>query len=108
MAMTPDDLVPDKLKQTQENIKELCQAVKAIEAASSKLEELINWLLKSEMSLTQRVNEEAKTHQESQRLGGNLRENLREAARAKELSPRYREDARKLYKEVALLCGIQL
>lgn len=106
LAVTPDDVVPDKLKRTQENIKELCQAGKAIAALGPKLEEMINWLLKSEKTLTQKVNEEAKTHQESKRLGGNLRENLREALRAGELSPRYREEAGKLFNEVALLSGV--
>ncbi|KAF4073742.1 hypothetical protein AMELA_G00246730 [Ameiurus melas] len=106
LAVTPDDPAPDELKRTQENIEELCQAVKAIVAAGTKLEEMINWLLKSEKRLTQKVNTEAKTHQECIRLGGNLRENLREASRAKELSPRYREEARKLFNEVALLSGV--
>lgn len=106
LAVTPDDPVPDKLKRTQENIKELCQAVKAIVALGPKLEEMINWLLKSEESLTQKVNQEAKTHQESKRLGDNLRENLRQASRGQELSPRYREAAGKLFNEVALLSGV--
>ncbi|KAK3512069.1 hypothetical protein QTP70_030141, partial [Hemibagrus guttatus] len=52
LAVTPGDLLPDKLKQTQENIKELCQAAKAIMSLGPKLEEMINWLLKSEQSLT--------------------------------------------------------
>ncbi|KAK2836285.1 hypothetical protein Q7C36_014154 [Tachysurus vachellii] len=107
LAVTPDDSVPDKLKQTQENIKELCQAVKAIMALGPKLEEMINWLLNSEKILTQKVNAEAKTHQESTRLRGNLRENLREASRAKRFSPRYREEAGKLFNEVAMLSGIK-
>ncbi|MCJ8746129.1 hypothetical protein PDJAM_G00138140 [Pangasius djambal] len=107
LAVTPDHPMPDKLKRTQENIKELCQAVKAIVAVGPKLEEMINWLLKSEKSLTKKVNEEAKTHQESKRLGGNLKDNLREASRAKDLSPRYREEAGKLFKEVALLSGVE-
>ncbi|KAK3532526.1 hypothetical protein QTP86_023749 [Hemibagrus guttatus] len=107
LAVTPGDLLPDKLKQTQENIKELCQAAKAIMSLGPKLEEMINWLLKSEQSLTDKVNAEAKTHQESTRLRGNLRENLHEASRAKELSPHYREEAGKLYNEVARLSGVK-
>ncbi|TSO47170.1 hypothetical protein Baya_10132 [Bagarius yarrelli] len=108
LAMTPDDPIPDKLKQTQENIKELCQAVKAIVALGPKLEEMINWLLNSEKSLIQTINTEATTHQESTRLGSNLRENLSEALRAKELSPHYREEARKRFNEVAVLSGVEL
>lgn len=108
LVMTPDDQVPEKLKQTHENITELCQAVKAIVALGPKLEEMINWLLISEKSLIQKVNTEAKAHQESTRLGGNLRENLREASRAKELSHHYREEAGKVFLEVAMLSGVQL
>lgn len=105
LVVTPDDLLPDQLKRTQENIKEMCKAVKAIAALGPKLEEMINWLLKSKESLTEKVNQEAKTHQESKRLGGNLSENLRVASRAKELSPLYRKEVGKLFDEVALLSG---
>ncbi|KAB5530720.1 hypothetical protein PHYPO_G00132650 [Pangasianodon hypophthalmus] len=108
LAVTPDDPMPDKLKRTQENIKELCQAVKAIVAVGPKLEEMINWLLKSEKSLTKKVKEEAKTYLESKRLRDNLRENLHKASRAKDLSPRYREEAGKLLNEVAQLSGVEL
>lgn len=45
-------------------------------------------------------------HQEQRRLVDNLRENLREARRAKELSPKYREEAGNLLNEAALLSGI--
>ncbi|XP_053349086.1 uncharacterized protein si:ch73-345f18.3 [Clarias gariepinus] len=107
LAVTPDDPVPDKLKQTRENIKELCQAVKAIMGAELKLEKMMTWLLNSEKSLSEKVNTEAKTHQDSKRLGDNLKENLHETSRAKVLSPRYKEEAGKLFDEVALLSGVQ-
>ncbi|XP_017556967.1 uncharacterized protein si:ch73-345f18.3 [Pygocentrus nattereri] len=106
LVVTPEDEVPDKLQRTQENISELCKAAKAVVAVGTKLQEMINWLLKAEESLTAQVREAAKTHQEQKRLGGNLQENLREARRAKELSPRYREEAGKLLNEAALLSGV--
>ncbi|KAI5621860.1 hypothetical protein C0J50_18617 [Silurus asotus] len=107
LIVIPNDPVPDSLELTQENVKELCRAATAIVAVGPKLEEMIDWLLKSEESLAQNVNKAAKTHQETKRLESNFRENLREASRAKELSPRYRKEAQKLFKEVALLSGVQ-
>ncbi|KAI4885239.1 hypothetical protein NFI96_012609, partial [Prochilodus magdalenae] len=106
LVVTPEDGVPDKLKRTKENISELCQAAKSVVAVSTKLQEMINWFLKAEESLTRQVNEAAATHQDRKRLGGNLKENLKEARRAKELSPRYREEAGKLLNEAALLSGV--
>ncbi|XP_036423440.1 uncharacterized protein si:ch73-345f18.3 [Colossoma macropomum] len=106
LVVTPEDEVPDKLKRTQENVSELCKAAKAVVAVGTKLQEMINWLLKAEESLTEQVKEAAATHQDQKRLGGNLQENLREARRAKELSPRYREEAGKLLNEAALLSGV--
>ncbi|KAL7826868.1 hypothetical protein AOLI_G00320770 [Acnodon oligacanthus] len=106
LVVMPEDEVPDKLKWTQENVSELCKAAKAVVAVGTKLQEMINWLLKAEESLTAQVREAAETHQEQKRLGGNLQENLREARRAKELSPRYREEAGKLLNEAALLSGV--
>lgn len=106
LEVTPEEDVPEKLKRTQENVRELCQAVKASVSVSTMLQEMIDWLLKSEETLTQQVREAATTHQDKQRLGGNLRENLQEVRRAKELSPHYREKAGKLLNEAALLSGV--
>ncbi|XP_062846883.1 uncharacterized protein si:ch73-345f18.3 [Trichomycterus rosablanca] len=105
LTVTPDDNVPDKLKQTQENIKELCQAVKAIMAVGPKLEAMTSWLLKEQNRLTVEVKEEAKTYQDAVRLGDNLKGNLQVVSQAKQLSPLYRKQATKICKEVAELSG---
>ncbi|XP_066531676.1 uncharacterized protein si:ch73-345f18.3 [Hoplias malabaricus] len=106
LVVTPETEIPDKLKRTQENITELCQAAKAVVAVGTKLQELISWLLKAEETLKQQVKEKAGSHQEQRRLAGNLQQNLQEARRAKDLSPRYREEAGKLLNEAALLSGV--
>lgn len=106
LTVTPDDNVPDKLKQTHENVKELSQAVKAIRAVGPKLEEMISWLLKERNRLTIEVKEEAKTYQDAIRFGDNLKGNLEAVSQAKQLCPFYRQQASKLFNEVTELSGL--
>ncbi|XP_072530698.1 uncharacterized protein [Salminus brasiliensis] len=106
LAVTPEDAVPDKLMRTQESIIELCQAAKAIVATGTRLQEMINSLLREEETLTQQVKAAATSHQEQRRLEGNLLNNIQEARRAKELSYHYRNEAGKLLNEAALLSGV--
>ncbi|KAG9278963.1 hypothetical protein AMEX_G4423 [Astyanax mexicanus] len=106
LAVTPEDTVPDKLKRTQENVRELSQAAIAVVSVGTKLQELASWILKKEKTLIQQVTEAAPTHQEKQRLVGNLQENLREVSRAKEQSLQYRVEAEKLLNEADLLSGV--
>ncbi|XP_076866025.1 uncharacterized protein LOC143517422 isoform X2 [Brachyhypopomus gauderio] len=108
LVVTPADDVPDKLKLTQEDVVELSRTTTAVDSSYTKLQPMIDSYLKDREGLTARVGEAAQTHQERQRLQGNLRANLQEARRAKELSSRYREEARKLLSEAALLSGATL
>ncbi|XP_067281882.1 uncharacterized protein si:ch73-345f18.3 [Pseudorasbora parva] len=98
--------IPNDLKMTQENITEMSKATKAIISVATKLQEMIDWLLKEEDSLTKQVEAAESRHQERKRLVDNLKENLREARRAKEMSPTYRKEAGNLLNEAAVLSGI--
>ncbi|KAK1785519.1 hypothetical protein P4O66_018879 [Electrophorus voltai] len=108
LDVMPVENMPDKLKLTQDGITELSRATTAVESSCTKLQRMIEFYLKDEECLTTRVREAAPTHQEQQRLEGNLQANLREARRAKEFSTRYREEARKLLTEAAQLSGVTL
>ncbi|XP_016369803.1 uncharacterized protein LOC107709725 isoform X1 [Sinocyclocheilus rhinocerous] len=98
--------IPSELKRTQENVTELSRAAKAIISVSTKLNEMIDSLLRAEDSMINQVEAAESRHQEQRRLVDNLRENLREARRAKELSPKYRKEAGNLLNEAALLSAI--
>ncbi|XP_042601274.1 uncharacterized protein si:ch73-345f18.3 isoform X2 [Cyprinus carpio] len=98
--------IPSELKRTQENVNELSRAAKSVISVSTKLHKMIDSLLRDEDSMVSQIKDAESRHQEQRRLVDNLRENLREARRAKELSPKYREEAGNLLNEAALLSGI--
>lgn len=98
--------IPNDLKMTKGNITELSKATKAIISVATKLQEMIDWLLKKEESMTTQLETTDHSHQDKKRLLDNLKENLREARRAKELSPKYRKEAGNLLNEAAVLSGI--
>ncbi|XP_077050970.1 uncharacterized protein LOC143701518 [Siphateles boraxobius] len=98
--------IPNALKMTKDNITELSKATKAIISVATKLQEMIDWLLKKEDSMTKQVESTENNPQDKKRLLDNLKENLREARRAKETSPKYRKEAGNLLNEAAVLSGI--
>ncbi|KAK7139519.1 hypothetical protein R3I93_016604 [Phoxinus phoxinus] len=98
--------IPTDLKMTKDNITELSKATKAIISVATKLQEMIDWLLKKEDSMNTQVEATDNNHQDKKRLLDNLKENLREARRAKETSPKYRKEAGNLLNEAAVLSGI--
>ncbi len=98
--------IPSELKLTQENVTELSRAAKSVISVSTKLNEMIDSLLRDEDSMISQIQDAESRHQEQKRLMDNLRENLREARRATELSPKYRKEAGNLLNEAALLSGI--
>lgn len=98
--------IPNELKLTQENVTELSRAAKSVISVSTKLNEMIDSLLRDEDSMISQIQDAESRHQEQKRLMDNLRENLREARRATELSPKYRKEAGNLLNEAALLSGI--
>ncbi|XP_016428401.1 uncharacterized protein LOC107755956 isoform X2 [Sinocyclocheilus rhinocerous] len=98
--------IPSELKRTQENVTELSRAAKSVISVSTKLHEMIDSLLRAEDSMIRQIEDAESRHQEQKRLLDNLRANLREARRAKELSPKYRKEAGNLLNEAALLSGI--
>lgn len=106
LAVVPNDEVPGKLRNTQDNIRVLSQTSKAIVSAGTKLQEMIGWLTKSEEQLANRVLKEAPAYQEQLRLEDNLKENLQECRRVRDQSAAYREEAGKIHNEAALLSGV--
>ncbi|XP_050991911.1 uncharacterized protein si:ch73-345f18.3 isoform X2 [Labeo rohita] len=98
--------ISSELKRTQENVTELSRATKSVISVSTKLHEMIDWLLKAEDSMISQIEAAESRHQEQKRLLDNLKENLKEARRAKELSPKYRKEAGNLLNEAAQLSGI--
>ncbi|XP_051948752.1 uncharacterized protein si:ch73-345f18.3 isoform X2 [Xyrauchen texanus] len=106
LVVRPEAEIPEKLKRTQENIGELSKAAKAVISVGTKLNEMIDSLLKAKENMTKQIEDAESQHQERKRLEDNLKENIREAKRAKELSPKYKDEAGELLKEVARLSGI--
>ncbi|XP_026145066.1 uncharacterized protein LOC113119664 isoform X1 [Carassius auratus] len=106
LMVRSDAEIPSELKRTQENVTELSRATKSVISISTKLHEMIDSLLRAETSMISQIEAAESRHQEQKRLVDNLQENLKEARRAKELSPKYRKEAGNLLNEAALLSGI--
>ncbi|KAL4629745.1 hypothetical protein GN956_G16638 [Arapaima gigas] len=97
------DKVPEKLEKAQDWLKTLCVASKAITAKSTKLQEIIKWVLQSEEDFMQQVKKASPNFLDQQRVEGNLKENVKEVKRAKELSKKYGQEASDLLNEVVHL-----
>ncbi|XP_002664081.2 uncharacterized protein si:ch73-345f18.3 isoform X1 [Danio rerio] len=106
LTVRSDTEISSGLKRTQESIAEMSKAAKAVISVATKLQEMMDWLLKEEESMIQRVEAAESRHQEQRRLLDNLKKNLVETRRAKELSPKYRKEAGNLLNEAAVLSGI--
>ncbi|XP_056335843.1 uncharacterized protein si:ch73-345f18.3 [Danio aesculapii] len=106
LTVRSDTEISGKLKRTQESIAEMSKAAKAVISVATKLQEMMVWLLKAEESMIQQVEAAESRHQERKRLLDNLKKNLVETQRAKELSPKYRKEAGNLLNEAAVLSGI--
>lgn len=106
LTVRSDTEISSELKRTQESIAEMSKAAKAVISVATKLQEMMDWLLKAEESMIQQVEASESRHQERKRLLDNLKENLLETRRAKELSPKYRKEAGNLLNEAAVLSGI--
>ncbi|XP_026087289.1 uncharacterized protein LOC113062007 isoform X2 [Carassius auratus] len=106
LMVKSDTEIPGELKQTQENITEMSRATKAIISVGTKLTQMIDSLLRAEDGMISQVEAAESRHQGRRRLVENLRENLRETRRVKELSPKYRKEAENLLNEAARLSGI--
>nr|XP_015213630.1 PREDICTED: uncharacterized protein LOC107078710 isoform X2 [Lepisosteus oculatus] len=100
------DATSAKLLEAQEQVRRASQGSKSVAAAGTKLQEMISSVLQGEALLSRRVKEASQTYQEQVRVEANLRDNLLEVRRARELSAQYRKEAGALLNEVAQLAGI--
>ncbi|XP_048849423.1 uncharacterized protein si:ch73-345f18.3 [Brienomyrus brachyistius] len=104
----PPGPVPKRLQETQQRLRAICLAAKAITETSTKLQEMIDWVLQCEAEFAQQVGNAALTYLDQRRVEANLRQNMEEARRARDLSQKYRHEAGDLMKEVAQLSGVNL
>lgn len=107
-AETDERPLPPRLQLAKSEIKDVSQSVKATISVGTKLQEMTGWLLRSEERMAEQVKEAATTYQEQQRLDENLKENMKEVRRAKELSLRYRQQASEVLTEAAEIAGVQM
>ncbi|XP_076005891.1 uncharacterized protein LOC143000455 isoform X2 [Genypterus blacodes] len=105
---TDENPLPRRLQLAQEELKAASQSVKATISVGTKLQEMIGWLLRSEERMAEQVKEATGTYQEQRRLDENLKENMKEVRRAKELSLTYRQQAGEVFTEAATIAGVQM
>nr|XP_014344511.1 PREDICTED: uncharacterized protein LOC106703692 [Latimeria chalumnae] len=101
-------VIPDKLEQAQQQVKQLCSATKLVVAIDTKLQEMINAILQNEDNVVERVKAENMSYQDQVRIESNLQGNFQEVKRAKQLSCCYSKEANALLEEVAQLAGVPL
>ncbi|XP_010871646.2 uncharacterized protein si:ch73-345f18.3 [Esox lucius] len=105
-ASEVEEYLPRRLRLAQEKLRSISHSAKAIGAAGTKLQELIDWLLNTGEQMAEQVREAALTHQERCRLEENLVETIQEVRRARELSQGYRQQAGEVQNEVAQIAGL--
>lgn len=97
--------LPYALQRAMDGIKDISDSAKATISKGTALQELVSWLLRSKDQMADQVRGAAETFQEQGRLTENLKENMNEVVRAKELSIEYRQKAGQLFIEAADIAG---
>lgn len=100
--------LPYPLLRAIEGVKDISDSAKATISKGTALQELVGWLLRSKDQMADQVKEVAENFQERGRLTENLKENMNEVVRAKELSMEYRQKAGQLFIEAADIAGPHL
>ncbi|KAK7898679.1 hypothetical protein WMY93_019532 [Mugilogobius chulae] len=100
--------LPYHLQRAIDEFKDISDSAKATIAKGTTLQELVGWLIRSRDHMAEQVKGAAGTFQEQGRLSENLKENMNEVARAKELSMEYRQKAGKIFIEAADIAGPSL
>lgn len=100
--------LPSHLQMAHDELKNTSECAKATISKGTSLQELIGWLLRSKDQMADQVKAAAQTYQEQQRLDENLKENMKEVTRAKELSLEYRRQAGEVLTEAAQIAGALL
>lgn len=99
---------PPHLRLAQDELKATSESAKATISKGTTLQELIGWLLRSKDQMADQVKGAAATYQEQGRLNENLKENMMEVRRAKELSLGYKQQAGEVFTEAAHIAGAYL
>ncbi|XP_020788524.1 uncharacterized protein si:ch73-345f18.3 [Boleophthalmus pectinirostris] len=100
--------LPYHLQMAIDEFKDISESAKATIAKGTTLQELIGWLLRSKDHMAEQVKGAAATFQEQGRLSENLKENVNEVVRAKQLSMEYRQKAGEIFVEAADIAGPHL
>lgn len=100
--------MPPHLRLAQDELKGTSSSAKASISKGTTLQELIGWLIRNEDQMGKQVKEAAENYQAAGRLSENLKENMKEARRAKELSLEYRQRASEVFTEAAQIAGEHL
>ncbi|XP_030003819.1 uncharacterized protein LOC115428747 isoform X2 [Sphaeramia orbicularis] len=100
--------LPSHLQMAVDELKNTSECAKATISKGTSLQELIGWLLRSKDQMADQVKAAVQTYQEQQRLDENLKENMKEVTRAKELSLEYRRRAGDVLTEAAQIAGALL
>lgn len=107
-AESENEPLPYPLLRAVDGIKDISDSAKAAISKGTALQELVGWLIRSKDQMADQVRGAAETFQEQGRLTENLKENMREVVRAKELSLEYRQKAGELFIEAADIAGPHL
>lgn len=100
--------LPYPLQRAIDGVKDISDSAKATISKGTALQELVGWLIRSKDQMANQVRGAAETFQEQGRLTENLKENMNEMVRAKELSMEYRQKAGQLFIEAANIAGPHL
>ena len=103
-----EEPLPPHLRLAQDELRGASETAKATISKGTTLQEMIGWLLRSRDQMAAQVNSAAPTYQEQGRLSENLKENMQEVRRAKELSLGYRQQAGEVLTEAAQIAGAYL
>lgn len=100
-----EEALPPHLKLAQDEFKVASDSAKATISKGTAIQELTGWLLRSTDQMAERVKGATATYLEQRRLGDNLKRNVKEVRRAKDLSQGYRQRATEVLSEVAHIAG---
>lgn len=103
-----NESVPYSLQRAIDGVQDISENAKATISKGTALQELVGWLLRSKDQMAAQVEGAAETFQEQGRLTENLKENMNEVLRAKQLSMEYRQKAGQLFIEAADIAGPHL
>ncbi|XP_034017412.1 uncharacterized protein si:ch73-345f18.3 [Thalassophryne amazonica] len=100
--------LPPRLLLAQEELKGAYENAKATMSEGTKINLLTGWLLSGDELMAEQVKGGAGSYQEQQRLDDNLKDNMKETRRAKEMSVLYKKRAGDVLSEAEQIAGTNL